>query len=1095
METDRRYSGEELNESGGELSIDTGDFKANRALEVEQFVLGPKKGNKKILEFIPPRWAVCIFAAFIIGVLILFIIGLASHKKPATSDEDYQSPEVIKAKTDMASYRYVTLPNGIKTLLISDKLTTVAAASLQVQVGSMSDPDNVPGLAHFLEHMLFTGSQKYKSVDKFGQTVSDNGGSYNAYTDSEKTNYHFQVSNDALEGTLDIFSRFFIDPLFDETYVQKESYAVESEFQLSLQREAWHAQYMSQKLVESGHPLGKFTCGNIDSLYTKPKELGFSVRQKLVEFFEKYYHAGMMSLVISGNYSLQALQSFAIDKFASIPNKNTPKPDFSKYGDPFKSHKGSFIPFLPIEKNSTLYIYFSTDRVLKNYKTKPAQYIAQLIEAEENGTLTDLLKTKGYITELKVDFDEGLSSSSIYVIKLTLTTKGVEKRDEVARLTFAALDLLTTRALDKNLYSRYSSISQLKFDYSDPEKTPMERVMKLASSVHDYPKEHVLSGSAVYLEYNETAIKSILEIMKPENAIFLFSDPSLGNSSSPIYQGNSVLFECKPFNSSDSFYKLNYTVQVLPQSAINLLKDKHILQYYPTLKAPSSENPYVPKNVAPSCAQKDFLTCSTSYSPTDPLFVPRLLPSTDSKIASYYLQDKSSLAPKIAAVYQFQSKTSHKTAKNSAILSLFCALLAYHSRYNMNLASEALNSADIQFTLQGVKLRFNGWTETLPTLIENTLELFTKVTTITTEADFVSQKDLLITSMKNKELDVLFKRGVQTMMNLLSRYSYSESELIAALVDVTFSDFAASVHSLLQEVSVTTLLIGDMTLEQAQALQMTTSKVIEKKFDLFTIEDEDLNCTTKVTCGDLKYKSAILRQMSIHQESKDNLLLNYYQYQPGNLSDLTILELMNQPFHARAFDTLRTQKKLGYVVASKVKALAGVPGVFVIVQGPLEYPDKLDLEVTDFMARFGEFLKTLSSGDLEALKVGYLSNLIESSRSLEDKANFFFSPFENRVSGFSDIVERIKIVKGLTKNHLIELYNKISNTVNRKLSLQIYSPVALKEINQSLLVSPQYVNGSKIEIYTNETELKGNLSYYMVETERMEKIFNTTFQY
>lgn len=49
----------------------------------------------------------------------------------------------------------------MKVLLVSDPTTERSAASLSVGVGHMSDPDDVPGLAHFLEHMLFLGTEKY----------------------------------------------------------------------------------------------------------------------------------------------------------------------------------------------------------------------------------------------------------------------------------------------------------------------------------------------------------------------------------------------------------------------------------------------------------------------------------------------------------------------------------------------------------------------------------------------------------------------------------------------------------------------------------------------------------------------------------------------------------------------------------------------------------------------------------------------------------------------------------------------------------------------------------------------------------------------
>ena len=77
------------------------------------------------------------------------------------------------------------------------------AVAPQVRVGSLSDPDDILGLAHFLEHMLFFSSERYPEEDAYSKYISEHGGSTNAYTAGESTNYHFEVNADALEPALD----------------------------------------------------------------------------------------------------------------------------------------------------------------------------------------------------------------------------------------------------------------------------------------------------------------------------------------------------------------------------------------------------------------------------------------------------------------------------------------------------------------------------------------------------------------------------------------------------------------------------------------------------------------------------------------------------------------------------------------------------------------------------------------------------------------------------------------------------------------------------------------------------------------------------
>lgn len=99
----------------------------------------------------------------------------------------------------------------------------------------MSDPREFPGLAHFLEHMLFLGTQKYPEENAYHKFIHEHGGSSNAFTSSEFTNFHFDCSPAFLAPALDHFAQFFISPLFTESATEREVNAVHSEHQKNIQ--------------------------------------------------------------------------------------------------------------------------------------------------------------------------------------------------------------------------------------------------------------------------------------------------------------------------------------------------------------------------------------------------------------------------------------------------------------------------------------------------------------------------------------------------------------------------------------------------------------------------------------------------------------------------------------------------------------------------------------------------------------------------------------------------------------------------------------------------------------------------------------------
>jgi len=83
------------------------------------------------------------------------------------TEADFRNAVVVKKPTDLRKYRPLLLPNKLRVLLVSDKSTNRGAAALDVHVGSFSDPSDIPGLAHFAEHMCFLGTRKYPDESDF----------------------------------------------------------------------------------------------------------------------------------------------------------------------------------------------------------------------------------------------------------------------------------------------------------------------------------------------------------------------------------------------------------------------------------------------------------------------------------------------------------------------------------------------------------------------------------------------------------------------------------------------------------------------------------------------------------------------------------------------------------------------------------------------------------------------------------------------------------------------------------------------------------------------------------------------------------------
>ena len=164
--------------------------------------------------------------------------------------------EVCKPLSDKSEYRIITLNNSLRVLLVSNNDTSTSAAAVDVYSGSFNDGD-IEGLAHFCEHMLFLGTEKYPDEGSYSKYLSTNGGYDNAYTSSENTNYYLSVNSDKLEGALDRLAQFFVSPLFNESGVDREKNAVNSEYQKDRGIPGWIDYLMMKTVAVPASPYSK----------------------------------------------------------------------------------------------------------------------------------------------------------------------------------------------------------------------------------------------------------------------------------------------------------------------------------------------------------------------------------------------------------------------------------------------------------------------------------------------------------------------------------------------------------------------------------------------------------------------------------------------------------------------------------------------------------------------------------------------------------------------------------------------------------------------------------------------------------------------
>ena len=115
----------------------------------------------------------------------------------------------------------------------TDPDKSVAAAALAVLGGSIHEPKERPGLAHFCEHMLLHGTLQPGYDANFAEYIKQAGGTHNAVTTVLQTCFAFEIQSEKLEGALSRFARFFVSPIFNPSYQYQELQAIDAEHSMN----------------------------------------------------------------------------------------------------------------------------------------------------------------------------------------------------------------------------------------------------------------------------------------------------------------------------------------------------------------------------------------------------------------------------------------------------------------------------------------------------------------------------------------------------------------------------------------------------------------------------------------------------------------------------------------------------------------------------------------------------------------------------------------------------------------------------------------------------------------------------------------------
>ena len=948
------------------------------------------------------------------------------------------NPVIEKPLLDDRSYRLVKLKdNNLTVLLISDPTADKSAASLDVRVGSFADKQyGISGLAHFCEHLLFMGTEKYPKENEYSNYLSKHSGHSNAYTAAEHTNYYFQVGSDYLEGALDRFAQFFISPLFSKTCQDREINAVDSENKKNLQNDNWRLFQLDKATSNPSHPYNGFSTGNFETLHVDPLSRGLDVREILIEFYTQHYSANLMNLVILGKEDLDTLSEWAIEKFSDIPNKDYPGANYNGELIYKPEQLGQLIKAAPINDDHKLELSFMIPDDMETYwDSKPERYFSHLLGHESKGSLAYYLKQKGLCTELSAGGMKICQGCSLFYIEIQLTPKGLEQWEDIIKCTLENVRFVTEDKPQKWIWKEIEEMAQINFRFKQKAEAS-STVSGLSSKLYKFdgliPPKYLLSDS-ITRTFAPEAIKKYGQYLTADNLrVSLVSQTLTG------------------LHKVEKWYKTKYAVEPIPAELLTPVSSK-IDFHYP------DANEFIPT---------DFKVLALGHGST--AVAPHVI-STTNKMNVWFKQDQTFKVPK--GTIQI---AAHLPSSNSDVLTSVLTSLS------IELFNEAINDVNYYAQLVGMRatvhtwrdgfvIKVSGYNDKLDVLLEHVLsELFAFKPS---ESSFESIKYKLLNNWKTFLFKDPFRQiGVQ-ILHLLNDKLYFQDDKIKALEGVTFEQLQRHFRDTIWEEGVfaEVLVHGNFDVTKARAIKDTINDSIkhikpwmeeydEEKFHLegYVFEPEEV----------IRY------EMSLKDEANINSCIEYYIQIAPNADDLklrVLTDLFCTVIKEPCFDQLRTKEQLGYVVFSGIHLGRTSLGFRILIQSERTC-DYLQYRIEEFLNSFGNFVNNeLTTEDFIKFKHALKNIKLTKLKHLSEETGRLWSSIVDGYYDFDGRTRQVEVLEDITKAEFIEFFNLYiaRNDKTGKLItfLKSQNPIEFTESKrlQSAIVNYLYRHGITVD--------------------------------
>ncbi|KAJ7632954.1 Metalloenzyme, LuxS/M16 peptidase-like protein [Roridomyces roridus] len=954
----------------------------------------------------------------------------------------FQKP-LRKSPQDDRDYKVIRLENGLEAILVHDAKADKAAASLDVAVGHLHDPDDMPGLAHFCEHLLFMGTEEFPRENEYSEFLAKNNGHSNAFTSTTNTNYHFTVATPALGGALARFAGFFHSPRFAPSCTTRELNAVDSEHKKNHQADMWRIFQLSKHLSVDGHPWRKFGSGHRESLTDAARRLkakghletqqnghlapspipsrlsspapsvastdsseaeadggaiGRETRRRLMEWWSKEYCASRMRLCIVGSQSLDELAILASNLFSPIPRHAADPLPMVTASPVGPKELGTLVGVQTIMTFHALEISFPIEWQAPFWRHKPMSFISHFVGHEGPGSIHSYLNHKGWITALSCAPQTLARGLTAFKVTVYLTLDGFKHHRDIALVVFKFFSLLRQSQFDAFHQQELATLASTKFRFKEKGRPDSYATWAAENMTRPVPLDLMLSAQSLTWDWDgddlpggggETKVREYLETLRPQNArITLMAKGAELTQLVP-----NAVWQKEPWYGTEYFVEKFDDAFIEQAQGPNDIKELYL----------PGPNKFIPTNVEVDKREV-----------AEPLKRPHLIRETPLSIL-WHKKDDKFWVPKAHVVIDLRSPYGNESPRAAIMTRLYSdVVIDALTEFTYDASLAMLEFHFIPHT-NGLYVGMVGYNDKMSVFVKAVLE---KIKGIRINPDRLA----VMKEQAKRDLENFFLGQSYSLSDYYGRYilaqkQWTMEELLKELPSVMANDLQQHVSKLLSEAHMRILVTGNIYEEEA--------------IKIAGMAEEGIG-SSNLTPSELNDRALILPRASNHtwtstipNPNQANSALTYYLHfgsitdQHLRVTSSLLIQILQEP----AFNVLRTQEQLGYIVSCSSWLLSGQSekGLRIVVQSE-KSPGYLEDRVEAFLDSMKTTIEEMSPEEFEEHKESLKKRWLEAEKNLSEEASRFALHVTNGQWDFLRSEKDAAFIKDVTKEDVSRLF-------------------------------------------------------------------------